>query len=52
MTKKRLYIALAVYAVLAAIGAVATSGEVRIVLWIFLAGLAIKSYIALVREKI
>jgi hypothetical protein len=52
MTTKRLYGAFVTYAALACLGSVTTSGDVRIVLWVFLAGLALKSYIAWAKQRI
>ena len=52
MTTQRFRIALVFYAVLAGVGSVSTSGDVRIVLWIFFGGLALKSYIAWIKHRL
>ena len=46
MTRPRFHIALASFAVLAVAAAFLLTGEFRIVVWIFLAGLGVKSWIA------
>jgi hypothetical protein len=51
VTRARLRQAFAAYAVLAGIGAATLEGDIRLVLLIFLAGLALKSYIACLRNE-
>ena len=43
--------AMAAYAILAFLGAVTLSGKIRIALWIFLGGLAVKTVIAVAAQK-
>ena len=50
MSDKRFYIALAVYSVLALMAALTLDGTIRLATWVFLAGLAVKSYIATFRR--
>jgi hypothetical protein len=52
MTAKRLRIALACLAALAVGAGLVLTGEARLVVWIFLAGLAAKSWIAYQKEKL
>ncbi len=52
MTRSRLRIALASFAALAAAAAFLLTGEVRLVVWIFLAGLGVKSWIAYKKETL
>jgi hypothetical protein len=49
--KSRLIMALACYAMLAILAAVTLQGTFRIVVWIFLAGLAAKTLIAAKMQK-
>lgn len=49
--KQRLYWALVCYAVLAAFSYVLTSGQVRLALWVLLAGLALKSWLATIPRE-
>ena len=46
MTKRRLHLALAAYAALAVLAYATLDGVMRLALWIFLGGLAVKSWIA------
>jgi len=50
MSDKRFYIAMAVYAVLAILSWLTLDGLIRLATWIFLAGLAVKTYIATLRR--
>jgi hypothetical protein len=50
MTEKKFYIAIAVYAVLAILSWLTLDGLIRLATWIFLAGLAVKTYIATLRR--
>lgn len=50
MSDRRFYIAMGVYCVLALLAAVTLDKEIRLVTWIFLAGLAVKTYIATFRR--
>lgn len=50
MSDKRFYIALAIYSVLAFLAAFTLDGTIRLATWVFLAGLALKSYIATFRR--
>jgi len=43
--------AMAAYAVLALLGWVTLTGKIRLALWIFLAGLAVKTVIAVASQK-
>jgi hypothetical protein len=51
VTKDRLYAALACYGILALIALLTLEGSLRLAVWILLAGLAVKSWIALLRER-
>jgi hypothetical protein len=51
MTRKRLYGAFACYAVLALAAALALDGPLRLVTWIFLGGLAVKSWVIYLRDR-
>jgi hypothetical protein len=51
ITRGRLYAALIAYAVLALVAAATLDGPLRLVTWIFLGGLAVKSWLAYVRER-
>ncbi|MCW5979492.1 MAG: hypothetical protein KIT09_15550 [Bryobacteraceae bacterium] len=51
MTLRRLKIALLCFALFALIALVTLTGPFRLVVWIFLAGLAVKSWIAYLRER-
>ena len=50
MSATRFYLALAVYSVLAIFAALTLDGTLRLATWVFLAGLAVKSYIATFRR--
>jgi hypothetical protein len=50
MSDKRFYIAMGVYAVLAILSWLTLDGLIRLATWIFLAGLAVKTYIATLRR--
>jgi len=52
MTRSRLRLALLLFAALALAASVLLRGDVRLVVWIFLAGLALKSWIAYMRETL
>ncbi|MEP7364091.1 MAG: hypothetical protein ABI972_12615 [Acidobacteriota bacterium] len=52
MTRPRLQIALASFAALAVGAAFLLTGEIRLVVWIFLAGLGVKSWIAYKKETL
>ena len=49
MTRQRFYIAMGVYTVLAILATVTLDGPIRLVTWIFLAGLAVKTYLSTLR---
>lgn len=51
ITRRRLYAALMAYAALALVAAATLDGPLRLVTCIFLAGLAVKSWLAYVRER-
>lgn len=51
MSRRRLRSALVCYAALAAIAALVLEGPFRLVTWIFLGGLAIKSWIVYERDR-
>jgi hypothetical protein len=51
ITRRRLYGALAAYGALAVVAAAALDGPMRLVTWIFLGGLAAKSWLAYARER-
>ena len=50
MTKRRLWLALGAYGVLAALAAITLERTPRIVVWLFLAALAVKTWIASRRD--
>lgn len=50
MSDKRFYLAMVVYALLAVLSWATLDGLFRLATWIFLAGLAVKSYIATLRR--
>jgi len=50
MSDRRFYVALALYSGLALLAAVTLDKEIRLATWIFLAGLAVKSYISTFRR--
>jgi hypothetical protein len=50
MTDKKFYIAIAVYAVLAILSWLTLDGLIRLATWVFLAGLAVKTYLATLRR--
>jgi hypothetical protein len=52
MTKRRLWLAMGAYGVLAALAATTLDRTPRIVVWIFLAALAVKTWIAYRRETL
>ena len=45
--QKRFYIAMGMYAVLAILAGTTLDGKIRLAVWVFLAGLAVKTMIAL-----
>jgi hypothetical protein len=47
----RFAIAMATYAALALLGAVTLTGKIRVALWIFLGGLAVKTVIAVAARR-
>ena len=49
--KQRLYYAFAGYAAIALMAAFTLTGNFRLIVWIFLAGLAVKSWLATRMEK-
>jgi len=49
--KVRFFVAMTAYALLAILGAVTLTGKIRIALWIFLGGLALKTAIAAASRK-
>ncbi|MBK5294289.1 MAG: hypothetical protein JJE04_21735 [Acidobacteriia bacterium] len=51
MTTKRLRIALAIFVLMGGLAGVLLRGEVRLVVWIFLAGLGLKSWIVWQKER-
>jgi uncharacterized membrane protein len=51
MTTAKLRTALAVYAVLALAGFTVGDGKLRLALWVFLAGLAAKSWVAWLAQR-
>jgi hypothetical protein len=52
MTRSRLQTALGSFAALALAAAVVLTGEARLIVWIFLAGLGVKSWIAYKKETL
>ena len=46
MTTRKLTVGLATYLALALLGALSLDGDIRLALWIFLAGLAVKTILA------
>lgn len=52
MTHKRLLGALACFGFLAGLAGWTLDGRLRLVVWIFLGGLALKSYLAFLRAKL
>jgi hypothetical protein len=50
MSDKKFYIAIAVYAALAILSWLTLDGLIRLATWIFLAGLAVKTYLATLRR--
>ena len=48
--KRRFYLALAAYAGIALLAAVTLDGNFRLVVWILLGGLALKTYIATLKQ--
>ncbi|MCC6292859.1 MAG: hypothetical protein IT164_09445 [Bryobacterales bacterium] len=52
MTRNRLTVALACYATLALAAAFLLRNEARLVVWVFLAGLAVKSWVAYKKETL
>ena len=48
--KRKFYVALACYAALALLAGLTLDGNFRLVVWILLGGLAVKTYIAKLRE--
>ena len=52
MTRSRLHLALASLAALALLASLLLTGEARLIVWIFLAGLAVKSWIAYKKETL
>lgn len=51
MSKNRLWAALAAYAMLAVAGLSVDHREMRLMLWVALGGLAVKSYVGFLREQ-
>ena len=47
----RFYLALGCYAVLALLAAVTLEGPFRLAIWVFLGGLAVKTWLVTLREK-
>ncbi len=50
MSDRKFYIAMAIYALLAILSWLTLDGLIRLATWIFLAGLAVKTYIATLRR--
>ncbi len=50
MSQTRFFIATGIYAVLAILAAVTLDGAIRLATWVFLAGLAVKTYLATLRR--
>ena len=50
MSDKRFYLAMACYAILAVLSWATLDGLFRMATWIFLAGLAVKTYLATLRR--
>ena len=50
MDKKRFLLALACYAVLAVLAGVTMEGPFRVAVWVFLGGLAVKTWLATLRR--
>jgi len=48
--KRRFYLALAAYAAIAVLAALTLDGNFRLVVWILLGGLALKTYIATLKQ--
>lgn len=51
MSKNRLWSAMAAYAALAAAGLSIDHREMRLMLWVVLAGLAVKTYVGFLQEQ-
>lgn len=49
--RRRLYGALAVYAIIAVLAACTLEGMFRVVVWIFIGGLAVKTWIAWLQQQ-
>ena len=49
--KRKFYIAMASYAVIALMAALTLDGKFRLVVWILMGGLALKTYIASLKEQ-
>ena len=52
MTTRKLKVALALYALLGLGAGFFLRGEFRLVVWVFLAGMAVKSWVALKKETL
>ncbi len=50
MSDKRFYFAMAWYAFLAVLAGLTLDREIRLATWIFLAGLAVKTYLAILKR--
>jgi hypothetical protein len=48
---KRFYMAMGMYAVLAVLAGVTLDGKIRLAIWVFLAGLALRTIIALKAQE-
>ncbi len=51
ITRRRLYAALAAYGVLALLAAATLDRPFRLITWVFLGGLAVKSWLVYLRER-
>jgi hypothetical protein len=51
MKRSRIYLAMSSYAILAVLAAFTLDGTFRIAVWVFLGGLAIKTWLVIVRQN-
>lgn len=51
LTRRRLWLAFAVYALIAVLAGLTLEGKFRIVVWIFMGGLAVKTWLAWVHHQ-
>lgn len=50
MTKNRFYLALACYAIISALAAIKLEGPFRVAVWVFMGGLAVKTWLVTLRR--